>query len=194
MIQLPSTLVRWATPRGVLLSFSAMVALLVAENLLAVSPGVVYLRSVTHGLNFLDFGFTPASSAHAALSALGPAGRRAQALLLGSMDLLIPFASGLFGTLAIVAFTHTLVREPKRWRALTLIPLAAMALDYAENMSIAGLLVTFPRDPAWLSVLTFWLTRAKFACYGGSLLLVMVLGAALVIRRRGCGCNFGLSN
>jgi hypothetical protein len=171
-----------ATPRRLLLSFSGVGLLLLGENLLDVPPGVVYMRRVTQGQNFLDFGFAPASQAHAVLTAFGPAGRHTQALLLSTVDVLIPFASGLFGALAIVVFGRALLGKPGRWLGLVSIPILAMLLDYAENASIAALLVTFPRDPAWLSVVTHALTQAKTVFYGSTALLVALGGAAALIR------------
>ena len=171
-----------ATPRRLLLSFSGVSLLLLGENLLDVPPGVVYMRRVTQGQNFLDFGFAPASHAHAVLTAFGPAGRHTQALLLSTVDVLVPFASGLFGALAIVIFGRALFGKPGRWLGLVSIPILAMLLDYAENASIAALLLTFPRDPAWLSVVTHTLTQAKSVFYASTALLVLLGGAAALAR------------
>jgi len=171
-----------ATPRRLLLSFSAVSVLLLGENLLDVPPGVVYMRRVTRGQNFLDFGFTPASHAHAVLTAFGPAGRHTQALLLSTVDVLVPLAAGLFGALAIVVLGRAFFGKPGRWLGLVSIPILAMLFDYAENASIAALLLTFPRDPVWLSVLTHALTQVKSVFYASAALLVVLGGTATLLR------------
>ena len=172
----------YATPRRAWLSFAAMSTLLAAENLAPFSPGSPYMRRVTHGLEFLDFGFAPADSAHAVLTAFGPAGRHVQALLTTTVDIVIPFVSGTFGALALAALVRALFRTPGRWLALTWLPVVAALLDYAENAGIAGLLLSYPNDPAWLSVLTHWLTLAKFAAYNATAALVLVAAIAAVAR------------
>jgi len=171
-----------ATPRRAWLALVGLAALLTGENLARIPPGAVYMRRVTGGLNFLDFGFEPAASAHARLTAFGAAGRHAQALLQATADIAIPLASAAFGALALTALGRVIFRAPGRWLWLTSVPLLAALLDYAENASIAGLLLTFPDDPQWLSVLTHELTFAKFLAYDATAALVLLAAIAALVR------------
>ncbi len=159
-----------------------MSTLLIGENLAPVAPGARYMRRVTHGLDFLDFGFAPADGAHAVLTAFGPEGRHVQALLTATVDIAIPFVSGAFGALALAALGRALFRTPGRWLALTWLPVIAALLDYGENASISALLLSYPNDPAWLSLLTHSLTLAKFAAYDATAALVLVAAVAAVAR------------
>jgi len=171
-----------AAPRHAWLSFAGLAALLLGENLAPVPPGVVYMRRVTGGLNFLDFGFEPATGAHALLTAFGAEGRHTQALLQTTTDIAIPFASAAFGALALTVLGRVIFRAPGRWLWLTFLPVLAALLDYSENASIAGLLLSYPSDPSWLSVLTHDLTIAKFLAYNATAALVLVAAITALAR------------
>lgn len=171
-----------ATPKRAWLSFAAMSTLLLGENLAPFAPGVPYMRRVTHGTNFLDFGFAPADGAHKVLTAFGAEGRHVQALLTSTVDIVIPLASATFGVLALTALGRALFGSPGRWLALVYLPPCAALLDYAENASIAGLLLSYPGDPVWLSLLAHSLTLAKFLAYNATVALVVV--AAIVALAR----------
>jgi hypothetical protein len=172
-----------ATPRRAWLWFAIMSALLLGENLLPISPGAPYMRRVTGGMDFLDFGFSPASQAHALLVAFGPVGRHTQALLTATVDVAIPFSFGAFGVLSLTALGRALFGSPGRWIAVLVVPVLAAFFDYAENASIGLLLLTFPHDPAWLSILTHGLTFAKFLFYGITGVLVLVAACTALMRR-----------
>ena len=171
------------TARRAWLSFAGLSALLLGENLAPCAPGAVYMRRVTNGLNFLDFGYAPATGAHALLTAFGAEGRHTQALLGATVDVAIPFASAAFGALAITALGRALFKRPGRWQLLAYLPLVAALLDYSENASIAGLLLTYPNDPAWLSVVTHALTSVKFLAYNATAAVVLVAAIVALARQ-----------
>jgi hypothetical protein len=166
-----------ATPARTWLSLLVLTLLLGGENLLPFPPSVVYMRRVTAGMTFLDFGFEPATQAHALLVAFGPAGRQTQALLTCTVDVLVPLASAVFGALAIASLGRRVFGVQGRWLGVAGLPVLAALCDYSENASISLLLLTFPNDPTWLSRVTHFLTIAKVASY--SLTLALVLLAAL---------------
>ncbi|HEY3252529.1 MAG TPA: hypothetical protein VGJ91_01225 [Polyangiaceae bacterium] len=166
-----------ATPARTWLSLLALTLLISGENLLPFPPGVVYMRRVTGGMTFLDFGFEPATQAHALLVAFGPAGRQTQALLTCTVDMLVPLASAIFGALAITSLGRRIFGAPGRWLGAAGLPALAALCDYAENATISLLLVTFPHDPVWLSRVTHFLTIAKVATYSLTLALVLLAAA-----------------
>jgi hypothetical protein len=164
-------------PRTALALAALEVVVLAAVNLLDFPLSVPWLRRTT-GHAYLDMcAFCSAATIRTELEALGPKGRMAQALLLVTIDVLIPTLSCLFGLSALAALT-----KPWRDRGATLewlfaLPLLAMLLDFAENATIAVLLIRFPGEASALAALQGLFTGLKFAAYGA--VGVAIFGAAI---------------
>ena len=164
-------------PRTALILAVLLAAVLGAVNGLDFPLSVPYQRRVT-GHGYLDFcSYCSADAVQSQVEALGVEGRLLQALLLCTIDIVIPVLSCLFGIAAIAALT-------RRWRArgsairwLLAIPVAAMLLDFAENWSIVGLLIRYPAPSPGLAGLEGLFSGLKNTAYA----LVVVSIVALLI-------------
>lgn len=71
------------------------------------------------------------------------------------------------------------VAAGSRWQWANLLPLVAMLLDYLENLSTSVVMLRYPAQTAVIGHLVPLFTLSKWACVGGSgLLLVAGLVAA----------------
>src|SRR5215467_5726593 len=141
------------------------VSVLGAVNGLDFPLSVPYLHRVT-GQSYLDFcNFCSSAAVQTQVDALGEKGRLLQALLLCTIDIVIPTLSCLFGVAALAALT-------RRWRArgswigwLLALPVVGMVLDYGENLSIVGLLIRHPAPSPVLAGLEGLLSGLKVTAY-----------------------------
>ncbi len=154
------------------------VAILATENTADFPLSVPYLRRTT-GQEYLDMcAFFPSAKVYEVLDGLGPSGRSLQALLLVTVDIVIPGVSFLFGTALLGALLAK--REAYDWRrSLLLIPLLALVLDFAENTAIALLLAFHPTRLPMLATIEGLLSGVKFTAY----LAVLVAAFALAVER-----------
>lgn len=156
---------RQATPRrtlAVLVLLLLTMGLVNATTLPFTGP---WLGRLTGGMGLLDLRFFyRGDEARAVIAAYGPAGRHACLAFYGTWDLAIPLLGMAFTALAL-ATTWGLGGARKR---LLLLPLAAMALDFLENLSIAGMLLRFPQDPGILANVAGPITLLKWTCYATS--------------------------
>jgi len=153
-------------PRTALLLTVFEIVVLGAVNLLDFPLSVPYQHRVT-GQGYLDFcNYCPAAAVQKQVEALGVRGRLLQALLLCTIDIVIPTLSCLFGIAALSALTS-------RWRVrssaigwVLALPLAAILLDFGENLSIVGLLIQYPATSPILAGLEGLLSGLKVTAYG----------------------------
>ena len=169
---------RTATALGI-----ALGAVLGLVNGVRFPLSVPYLQQLT-GQSYLDMcAFWSASAVEQRVVALGDGGRLLQATLLGTVDVLIPVLSCVFAVSALGALTRAWGdTRLRRW--LLALPLVPLALDFAENASIALLLVRHPTPSPWLAGTEGLLSGLKFTAYGAVLLAVVVLGVARLFRPR----------
>jgi hypothetical protein len=169
-------------PRTALILAVLEVGVLGAVNGLDFPLSVPYQRRVT-GQGYLDFcNYCSAANVQSQVEALGERGRLLQALLLSSIDIVIPTLSCLFGIATLAALTE-------RWRVrgspagwLLAIPVVAMLLDFAENASIVGLLIGYPAPSPALAGLEGLLSGLKVTAYGlvaGSIVVLLAVNAVL---------------
>ena len=149
-----------------------------AVNRLDFPLSVPFLVRVT-GQPYLDMcAFCSSSAVLTQLDALGDRGRLLQALLIPTIDVLIPVLSFLFGLSALL--TLAAPWRSHRWvGGLLWLPAAALALDLAENASIIALLLRYPLASPEIAGLQGILTGLKFVAYGSVLMAVLAL---LVVR------------
>jgi hypothetical protein len=170
-------------PRTALILTLLLAAVLGTVNGLDFPLSVPHQRRVT-GQGYLDFcSYCSAGAVQSQVEALGVEGRLLQALLLCTIDIVIPTLTCLFGIAALAALT-------RRWRArgssigwLLALPVAGMLLDFAENMSIVGLLIRYPAPSPDLAGLEGLLSGLKNTAYALVVLSVVVLLAVNAVLR-----------
>jgi hypothetical protein len=159
------------------------VAVLGAVNGLDFPLSVPYLHRVT-GQGYLDFcNFCSSAAVQTQVEALGVEGRLLQALLLCTIDIVIPTLSCLFGISVLAALTRS-------WRAhgssigwLLALPVVAMLLDFGENGAIVGLLIRYPAPAPVLAGFEGLLSGLKVTAYGSVVISIVVLLLAHAVKR-----------
>jgi hypothetical protein len=163
-------------PRVAAALLMALVLVLVTENAGYFPLSVPYFQHHT-GQAYLDMcAFCSSDAVQARLAAFGDRGRLLQALLLGTIDVLIPSLSCLAGFAGLAALSRG-----TRWRWLLVLPPAAMLFDFAENISIALLVLRWPASASGLAAAEGILSGVKFAL-GGAIVVALL---SLVITRPG---------
>lgn len=170
---LPAVLRR---PRLAWMLAALEVAVIAGVNLFDFPLSVPALQRAT-GHAYLDMcAFCSGSQVQGELLALGERGRLWQALLLPTIDVLIPVLSCLFGLAGLGAL---MAGRAARAQWLLTLPLLAMGLDFAENGTIVALLLQFPETSPLLARTEGVLSGLKFAAYGA---VLVSMGALLVMR------------
>jgi len=120
-----------------------------------------------------------AADLYAMAEAYGEQGRAAYVRARFTFDLIWPVVYTLFLTTAIGWLFSRGVAAGSRWQWANLLPLVAMLLDYLENLSTSVVMLRYPAQTAVIGHLVPLFTLSKWACVGGSgLLLVAGLVAA----------------
>lgn len=102
--------------------------------------------------------------AYRLLDAQGDAGRRAYRIA-NLVDFAFPPVISLLMSAIIIASVQRLRGPQSRWMRLSLIPLIAGSLDYAENVCIFSILATYPRRLPRVARIAGVLTALKTATY-----------------------------
>jgi len=158
------------------------VAVLGAVNGLDFPLSVPFVHRMT-GHVYLDMcGFCSSVSVRNEIVGLGAEGRMLQALLLSTIDVLIPTLSFIFGISALAALTKSQRGPGSRVRWLLALPLLALLLDLAENWTIVALLLRYPAETPVLAGLEGLLSGLKFTAYGLVVLMILILLLARVVQ------------
>ncbi len=120
--------------------------------------------------------------AHRVLDSLGDAGRRTYRIF-NLVDFAFPPVISLLMSAIIIASVQRLRGPQSRWMRLSVIPLVAGSLDYAENVCIFSLLAAYPRRLPRVARIAGILTAMKTATYLLGLVLTAGGGLGLVLRR-----------
>jgi uncharacterized membrane protein YoaT (DUF817 family) len=121
-----------------------------------------------------------ADELYGALSALGEAGRAAYVRNILILDVLWPLAYGAFLTLLpLYAFAD---QTRRRRRALASVAVAAVMLDYAENMSVLTLVLRYPERLDGLARVASTFTTTKWVFV--AVAMVIAVAAAVWLLRR----------
>ena len=173
---------RLGRPRTAWILAALEVAGLGVVNRLDFPLSVPYVRRLT-GHVYLDMcAFCSSGVVENELRALGDRGRLLQALLLCTIDLLIPILSCALGVSALTALTRN--GRGSGWtRWLLALPLAAMTLDFAENGAIAALLLRYPEPAPLLAAFEGIFSGLKFAAYGATVIAILGLLTMKTARR-----------
>jgi len=125
---------------------------------------------------------------YAAAEAWGPDGRAAYVHARVTFDVVWPMVYGTFllTTLAWVWARGT--ASGSRWRGVALLPVVAVALDYAENVCTATVMASYPARTPVLAELAPFFTAGKWLTLVASFLLLAIgVIVALTARWRARG-------
>lgn len=181
MKQLPQFMERLTSRSRLIALFAFVVVALVSVHVVNTPWSLVRLRSISGGPVILDMEFHyNAQHAQELLTAIGPAGRSFYLWrMLGALDIVLPAIFAAFLLVAMSMAFRGVVAKESPLRALQWLPLAALALDYTENVLIASLLLTFPVHHPLVAAIAGWTTSAKTIAYATN---VVVCLCALVMR------------
>ena len=137
---------------------------LLTENLLHFPLSVPRMMELSGGLPILDMRLWYSSqSAYQLLDVLGGVGRTSYLELLWSVDLVLPCLFAIFLSVAI---------KRGALQRLSWIPLVAAGFDYAENVMITVLLLSYPAHLPVVVKFSSTFTSLKFLGYWLSMLLM----------------------
>jgi hypothetical protein len=162
----------------------ALVAAMLSFNVLVFPWRTAVLRGIA-GPDFsvLDIRFWYAPETVLDLAArLGEQGRTLYALSEVTIDLAYPLLYGAVFGLLLRLLIRRLLPDRPRWSSLALLPIGAMVFDYAENVTLAIVLLGFP-DSLPLVPLASLFTTTKWAFALASISLIVLFGLTLLARR-----------
>jgi hypothetical protein len=140
---------RLATRRNVTIALAVMLSLILAANVFSshfyAATGGYGLLDLAGGRDALTFQkpYTPAD-AYALMVHWGAGGRQDQLLFTLTLDVLVPPATWLFLTLALLYVTRSFAKARWRLPLAVLLPAAYLLSDYGENVAILALVFSFP--------------------------------------------------
>jgi hypothetical protein len=179
-------IVPWATNTNIGLLF-AIVLCFMTWLLPAATASLARMSGMPDAVLDKRFRYTP-DDAYALLSAYGVAGRRRYVRNAVMLDLLFPFAYGMFLTLVGMRVSLWLCTPSGFLRHVSLLPLLAVGFDYLENTSLVVLALKYPRRMTPLARLSSTFTSLKWVTIATSVGLIaigLVLGS--VPHQRLCG-------
>jgi hypothetical protein len=161
----------WRSLGLVLLVYVGLVATL------SWAEGQIKQHSGGLGVPDLMQGFT-AETLYERLAAFGPAGRSIY-LRAELVDLVYPLVYASFFALLLALVARTLLPATSRWRALCLLPYAAMLCDYLENACLFAVLLRHPERLDAVANAGGVFNLGKWVCFAPTLLLALLGLAAL---------------
>ena len=181
MMKVKELIKRNITGKKVLLLF-LLTNLIYALMLIVTIPMVI---SFSNGMKLLDMMPTGYSAEYVnlLLTTLGESGRNAYLFKQIPLDMIYPLLFGVSYSLLLAYFLNKLDKLNGPLFYLSLIPLAAGAFDYLENIGIIILLSTYP-DVSNIAVATtnlFTILKSLFTTFYFTLLLITYI--AVVIKR-----------
>jgi hypothetical protein len=178
-----ATLLKWATWRNILI----VLGILVVFSLVAIGPAYRRISVSSGGVSAIDslIVYRP-EKAYDMIAAYGQQGRRYYATIALTLDTVFPLLLALtFGLTLARVFRRAFSREGVLHRAL-FVPVGALVADLLENVSLATLLLSYPRRLPAIALLASSFSTVKWtAVVAESLLVVIGLIAWLVGALRG---------
>lgn len=176
------TLIRMARKNTTLLALLVCsVGALLAINLLYFPLSVPWMVQHT-GVPFLDaLPFRDAAKTYETLDALGPAGRRNHLYFTWTIDLALPV---LFGSFLYAAMRNGSELAFGVAGRLCWLAVAAVIVDYMENISNSVLLAAYPRKFPILAAASGPLTLTKFLLSGACCLIAIAMFSIGLAKRR----------
>ncbi len=175
-----------ATGKTLLASFVLWIVFLVLIN--GTPFGIAQLQEITGGATILDMQFTTSpDQVYAILDTLGEAGRAFDLTRILPLDLVFPFAYGLFLSLAISWVLLRIVPADSPWFFLNLAPVTAAAADYCENAGVLTLLLTYPArlDPVAAFTSAMYVVKFAFSVLSyGALFVALAVWVVISLKGR----------
>jgi hypothetical protein len=160
----------------VFIAFAALVLPGQAEQALAISGGA--------GSPDTSFLYAPADLYRMA-EAYGPQGRQAYVQARFTFDAVFPLVYALCLATAVSWLCARVLAPASPWRLLNLVPVAAMAFDYGENVAASVVMLRYPLSTPLADVVAPAMTLVKWIFIGGSVVVLVILtGRALRHARR----------
>lgn len=146
--------------------------------------GIEGLLKITGGANILDFehGYSMAR-AYEVFSQLGESGRIFYLHKIIPMDFIFPISYMLFYSAWMSFFIKQLKSEESLLKWLLTIPVINMLSDWLENMNIILMLNQYPTELPVVCALGNIATRIKFICVSLNIIILLLLGLGLVVKR-----------
>lgn len=169
--------------RTVVLSFAVMFTAFVVTHLLWFPGSIRHLMEVTGGRKILDMQASgSADETYARLEAFGELGRAFYLRAILTVDLFFPLSVFVF-LLLLARFVSERAQLPGALkRALKLLPVAYVLLDFLENASVLLMLQHYPDRLELLAGSVGYLTRGKRVSMVAALLLPIILGLVMKLR------------
>lgn len=111
---------------------------------------------------------------YAAAEAWGPEGRAAYVRARVTFDVIWPIVYGTFLLTTLAWLWARGTAAGSRWRAVALLPVVAVALDYAENICAATVMARYPARTPLLAELAPLFTAGKWLTLSASFMLLAV--------------------
>lgn len=129
-----------------------------------------------------------AADLYAWAEAFGADGRAEYVQARYTFDLVWPLVYTFFLTAVLCWLLPKVLAPGSRWRLVNLLPLAALLLDYAENLSASIVVARWPDTTPVLADLATVFTAGKWLALAAAFILVAYAGVVAVVRRlRGGG-------
>ncbi|MHA6511537.1 hypothetical protein [Tessaracoccus sp. Z1128] len=128
-----------------------------------------------------------ADDLYAAAEAWGPDGRAAYVHARVTFDVIWPLVYGAFLVTTLAWVWARGAAPESRWRGVALLPVVAVALDYAENICTATVMARYPARTPLLPDLAPFFTAGKWLALSASFMLLaigVVIAIAARFRRR----------
>jgi len=172
-------LIELATGQRILLTL----AVFAVYSLAIMGPAYGRIETYSGGVGAIDFliAYTP-EQAYDMIAAYGPQGRQYYATIALTLDVLFPFGSAFVFSLILTHIFHRAFREKGVLQRTLLVPPAAMVADLLENVTIATMLLSYPRQLPPVALAASAFSTVKWTAVAAQLALVAIGLIVWVIR------------
>ena len=161
---------RRASGRNVLV----LLLLFFAFNMAVIPPVIANFGAMSNGVGIVDllYSYTP-EELYSHIASFDVQGRQLYMLHELTLDILYPMISALLFSLAIAYLLKRTLPATHPMQCLALVPLAAMLVDYLENICIVLTLASYPERLSSLAQIANVFTVSKWALAYAELLLIV---------------------
>jgi hypothetical protein len=156
----------------------------VVFSLAIIGPIYERIATLSSGVGALDLliVYSP-DKAYDMIAAYGQSGRRYYATIALTLDIMFPLLVAVtFGLILASLFHRAFSREGVLQRAVV-VPVAGMLADLLENISIATMLLSYPKMLRAVALLASAFSTVKWTAVAAESVLVIIGLAALLMRR-----------
>jgi len=172
----------WIYRKASLRTLIIAIMVVIPFNLLVFPVLSARFATLTNGLQTLDvqIGYLP-STAQAQVAQYSGDAIRHYLLTEWTADLIFPLAYTTVLTCILAVFLRVTTTETDPLRRIALLPLLMMASDYAENILVSLLVLSFPNGSNFTSLAAAVASATKWVLVFTSLLLILYSGIRLVV-------------